>query len=334
MAQPNDVLELPATRGRLHALTHAGILDEDALARGLALAGFAPTRASWSAYLYWHTLILGVVLLVAGCIFFVAANWSALSGVARMALVGVPLVLATLAGGWLGESLAGRALTLLGGLLFGPLLAVYGQVYQTGADAWQLFAWWSAVLIGYGLLARFVGTWIVALLGLHVACFAWIDQELGASPYEGLGAYALTGLALLDALLVALAERSLVGRERRVLVHVVAGFGLLVLLPFAIVALVDEPSPDALPALLVLAGGLAAIWARYRWRRPEVGMLALFAGIVTILTTTFVGRLLLIEADTELFGVALLGLLVCVQVWAFTRWLLGWRREAGEEVGR
>ena len=31
------------------------------------------------------------------------------------------------------------------------MVAVYGQVYQTGADAWQLFAWWSVVLIGYAI---------------------------------------------------------------------------------------------------------------------------------------------------------------------------------------
>src|SRR5690554_5502949 len=117
-----SLLDLPAKRGRLHALAAAGTLDHDELDRGLRAIGHRPTRASWAAYLYWHALIVGAVLLVAGIIFFVAANWSALSGVTRMSLVGALLVAATLIGGYLGDTLPGRASSLVGGLLFGPLL--------------------------------------------------------------------------------------------------------------------------------------------------------------------------------------------------------------------
>jgi uncharacterized membrane protein len=324
-----ELLDLPVSRGRLHAIAGARLLDAGQLERALALAGLRATRAIWARALPRHALIVGVVLLVAGTIYFVAANWSALSGVARMVSVGVPMMLAFGAGAVLGDTLPGRAATLLGGLLFGPLLAVVGQVYQTGADAWQLFAWWTLVLVVSAVLSRFSGTWISALLGLHVATFAWIDQELGRSPYEGVGAWIVAGLALLDACLVALAEWRASGIARRVLVHVTASFGLVSLLPLALVALIDEPSEGSLPGLLVLVGALAAMWATYRWRRPEVGMLAIFAGVVTILTSSLLGRILLIEAEMQLFGVALLGLLVCAQVWGLTRWLLDWRREQG-----
>jgi uncharacterized membrane protein len=135
----NELLDLPATRERLHALAGAGILDEAELERALGEGGYRATRASWSRYLVRHALLIGVVLLVCGVIFFVAANWSALPGFARMGIVGGAMVAATLAGGYLGDTLAGRFASLLGGLLFGPLVAVYGQVYQTGgADRLRL----------------------------------------------------------------------------------------------------------------------------------------------------------------------------------------------------
>jgi uncharacterized membrane protein len=327
------LLDLPAKRGRLHALSAGGVLARDELERSLELAGYRPTSGSWSAWLYWHALILGIVMLTAGAVFFVAANWSALPGFARMGIVGGAMVTATLLGGYLGDTLAGRATTLLGGLLFGPLLAVYGQVYQTGADAWQLFAMWTVVLIAYGVLVRFVGTWVLALLCLHVATFTWIDQELGKDFYAGDGAFVIAGLALVDGILVALADRLTHGREREIIAHTAAFSGLAIALPFGVLAVIeDELSFTTVPGVLVLIAGLLVIWLVYRWRRPDLGMLAAFATVITILTATVFGRILFDVLEAELFGVAALGVIVCAQVWAFTRWLLKWRREHVHEV--
>jgi uncharacterized membrane protein len=321
------LLDLPAKRGRLHALAAAGILDPAELERGLIAIGHRPTTKSWSAYLYWQALIVGVVLLVAGTIFFVAANWSALPGFTRMAIVGGAMVVATLVGGYLGDTLAGRAVTLLGGLLFGPLLAVYGQIYQTGADAWELFAPWTLVLIAYGALSRFVGTFVLALICLHITCFTWIDQALGADIYEGAGAQAIAGLALIDAVIVALSEHFTTGRDREVIARAAAFAGLALLVPFGVLTVFDELPEGGLPGLVLLVAGLVAIWAIYRARRPDIGMLAAFASVITLLTSTLVARVLFDGLDAELFGVTMLGVVVCAQVWGFTRWLLSWRRE-------
>lgn len=323
----SDALGLFANRSRLHALAHASVLDEAQLERSLVELELRPSKASWSRYLYWHALILGVVLLVAGAIFFVAANWSALPGLVRMGIVAGAMTTATLVGGYLGDTLTGRALSLLGGLLFGPLLAVYGQVYQTGADAWQLFALWAAVLVGYAVLVRFVGSWVVALILMHVAWFTWIDQELGSDPYQGRSAWLVACLAVVDAAVVAAAERWLVGRERDILVHSAGVFGLVTLLPFGVITVVDQPPEGGALGLALLAVALTSIAVIYRWRRPRLGMLVAFATVVTVLATALVGRILFDVLDAELFGVAMLGAVVCTLVWSFTRWLLAWRRE-------
>jgi uncharacterized membrane protein len=331
-----ELLDLPVTRGRLHALAAAGLLDQAELARALSESEHRPTRASWARYLVWHAWIVGVVLLVAGTIFFVAANWSVLPGSARMAIVGVPMIAATLIGGYLGDSLVGRVASLLGGLLFGPLLAVYGQVYQTGADPWQLFAGWTVVLIAYGALTRFVGTWVLALVCLHVAGFAWLEQELGVpDPYGGrgpeqaIGPLFVAGLALVDALVVALAEWFTKGRQREILRHTAGFAGLALVLPIGLMTVLEELPWGGEVGLGVLVVGLFAIWTIYRWRRPALGMLAGFACVVTILVSAACTRFLfeVVEVEDWFWATATLGVVVCGQVWGFTHWLLSWRRE-------
>jgi uncharacterized membrane-anchored protein/uncharacterized membrane protein len=333
LGRPADLLELPATRGRLHALTAAGVLDASQLAGALERLGARPSRSSWARYGYWHSLLIGVVLVVVGTLFFVAANWSALSGLQRMGLVGAAMVGATLVGGQLGETLAGRAVSLLGGLLFGPLLVVYSQVYQTGADAWQLFATWSGVLLAYAVLVRFVGTWLVVLVCVHTAWFAWMGQELGSMIFEGPHAWLVALLAVVDAGVVGLAERLLDGREREAVVHTAGVAGLAMVLPFGVASAIDHVPDGGWPGLVVLAAGLFGIWQVYRWRRPRLGMLVAFAVVVTILLGSALGRVVFEMMDLELFGVALLGVMVCGLVWVLTRWLLHWRHEHPPVVG-
>jgi hypothetical protein len=102
--------------------------------------------------------------------------------------------------------------------------------------------------------------------------------------------------------------------------------------PFGVMVLVDEIEPTSVPGVIMLALSLLAIWLVYRWRRPDLGMLAAFAAVVTILTAALFGRILFVELEAELFGVAALGVIVCAQVWAFTRWLLAWRRDHGHDA--
>jgi uncharacterized membrane protein len=322
-----DLLDLPATRARLHALAEIDAVDDGELERGLKLLGLRPDKESWGKYLYWHALIIGVVLLAAGTVFFVAANWSAMGPFARMGSVGGAMVLATLLGGFLGNSLAGRAASLLGGLLFGPTLAVYGQVYQTGADPWELFALWTLVMTAYGVVTRFSGAWVLAMVLLHISVFTWVNQELGTHFYSETGGNAIAVLGVFDALIVALSERFVQDDERRVVPRCVAYFGLLAVLPFGIMIAVGEYEAGGAAGTVVLVLGLAAIWAVYRWRRSDVVMLAGFAGAVTTIVSSAAGKFILDTLDMELFGVAALGGIIIAQVWLFTRWLLAWRRE-------
>jgi uncharacterized membrane protein len=321
----NDPLDGPVDALKLHALAGAGLLDARALAWALARIGRRPTAETWYRFARVQLLILGASLVAVGAVFFVAANWDGLSPHARMGLLAALMAGATLSAGWLGLStLSGRAAALLGGLGFGPLMALYGQTYQTGADAWELFAAWTLVLAAYALVIRFSGAWITALLLAHVAAVLWFDQAWGVDWEDG-GVLALTAIAAADwGLGVALRRR---GRAWPVAVLALTLAELLALGlgSVALVAKFDHGAHAvALLWALVQAGLSIALFAR---RDPHLlrGAAMVLGGLLIVLE----GRVIFDDLDMREAGLLLMGLLILAQGWLFGRWLLRVGREDG-----
>ena len=169
-----DLDKIPATRQQVSRLYFAGLLDREARLYAFELLN---PRRLWTVWTSRLLLVLGAALILAGIIFFFAANWNSFSGLVKLAGIEVGLVLC-LAGAWLYglERLSGKVLLLGAGVLVGVFLAVFGQVYQTGADAWDLYARWSALIFGWVLLARFVPLWGVWLVVTNLALGLYVVQ--------------------------------------------------------------------------------------------------------------------------------------------------------------
>lgn len=319
---PLDPLGTPADALKLHALAAAGLLDARALAWALTQIGARPTPASWYRFARVQLLLLGASLVAVGTGFFVAANWDSLSAYTRMAMIAALMTGATLAGARLGlHTLSGRVAALLGGLGFGPLLALVGQTYQTGADAWELFAAWSAVLSAYALVIRFSGAWITAIVLLHTTVFLWIDQWLGGSPFEGAGLAITTGLALLGwALGVTL---QFTAPHGRLVIGFVLGLAQAIALAVGITAIVGRgwsaAQLFALVGSLALAG--AGAWIFTQLRR-DIGQVRGHAAVAAGLLAVAEGKIIFDVWDMREAGLLLMGLLLIVQGWLFGRWLL------------
>jgi uncharacterized membrane protein len=131
---------------------------------------------------YWHRwamrslLVLGAVHLLAGVVFFFAFNWDALSSFHKFGLVQSALILSFVVAISLRfESAAGQGMLISTSVFTGVLLAVIGQTYQTGADAWELFAAWSALTLPWALVSRSSAHWMfwivicVTAVGLYGA---------------------------------------------------------------------------------------------------------------------------------------------------------------------
>lgn len=132
-----------------------------------------PSKRTWLDFFDKVLLIIGAVALVLSLVFFIAYNWQNLGKIGKFALVEGALVI-TIA---LYVALSFRRqfqlirqlLLLIASIITGSLLALFGQIYQTGADTWQLFFGWALLITPWVMIARFPALWLL-WLGLINAC--------------------------------------------------------------------------------------------------------------------------------------------------------------------
>ena len=123
--------------------------------------------------------VMAAALVGLGLVFWVAAHWADLGRAGRFALL--QGTLAVMALGGLLRPVARVPLSLLVMLLSGALLAYFGQTYQTGADAWLLFALWAALLLPLALGLRSDVLWAPWALVAMTAVALWVQTHTGHS---------------------------------------------------------------------------------------------------------------------------------------------------------
>src|SRR3989338_6298780 len=161
-SEDSDWLELPPTPGRLRQLARSGILNDPALERALTIIGHTPDAARWARFLDLLLLVAGTGFIVSGIFFFFAFNWADLHRFAKLGLLEAAVLAATGLAFWRGlDRLSGKIALSAAALLVGALLAVYGQIYQTGANAYELFLTWAVLILGWAVIGKFTLLWFV-----------------------------------------------------------------------------------------------------------------------------------------------------------------------------
>lgn len=287
-----------------------------------------PPEGDWLARMLRRGLLAVASLLFgAGLIFWMAANWQDWSRGAKLGLIqGALLALLAAACVWPRT----RNAALLGAMLvLGGLLAFIGQTYQTGADAWQLFAAWAALTLLWVLTARSDLLWTswVAIAALALALWTGPIGLLGWFSYEERdgGVAGLTMLAWLAVGLVPMAVASLpwlrlsggLGRwSHRLAMGLAlaawAGLGCMGIF-------MTERLSMAWPVAAVLVGGVLWMSLRSRWR--DLPTLALAVLAANVLVMALAARLLF-QDDYEVGALLLLGLLGMACLGGSATWLL------------
>lgn len=180
-ADSTDALLPPLTKPNLNALCDAGVITPAAWLKALDFCGFRPDGKTWLTYWRQVFLLGGALSLLAGLICFVAWNWGAMQPLTRMALIGGLVAAAGLGAVLLGPGTRlGQILLLACGISIGPMLAVFGQTYQTGAELWELFRVWAALLVLLALAGKQTGLWFATWLVANLFVALWLGRSLTA----------------------------------------------------------------------------------------------------------------------------------------------------------
>ena len=172
-----DTMDVPASQKNLLPLAQNGVLDLRAYERALKIIGFTPDARKWNRFLDILLLVLGAGLMVSGIYFFFAYNWADMHrfvklGIVEALILGMVVATSRLAP----TNLPGKITLTVAGVLIGALLAVYGQIYQTGADVYTLFLGWTLLMAGLVFVSRFTPMWFIWILLVNTTLLLYWDQ--------------------------------------------------------------------------------------------------------------------------------------------------------------
>ncbi len=140
------------------------------------------------SFLLW----MGGLFFIAGVIFFFSYNWDSLDKFAKFGLVfAIILATTTVALTRPLSSMVSQVALLVAMIAIGLEWMLFGQIYQTGADAWNLFFAWS--LFGFLIMATSTHTlhWLTWLIIANTAIYLYTAQVLSTYPFSGIIAMAL-----------------------------------------------------------------------------------------------------------------------------------------------
>ncbi len=147
-------------------------------------------------------VLLGAILIGAGAISFVAANWDGIPRGARLALLGTALILSyAIAWGFLraGRERIGQAFVLLGVAMFGASIMLLGQTYHFNADyPGGIMLWGIGGLAAAALVPSRTALGFAMILGLTWTYVESVDFTPGV--HWAYILYWLAALALVYAL--------------------------------------------------------------------------------------------------------------------------------------
>jgi uncharacterized membrane protein len=135
------------------------------------------TKESWQKFFRLFIISLGIGFTVAGIVFFFAYNWADLNKFVRIGLTQGILIVVTIAAilPKINENIKNAILTGAS-VLVGVLFAVFGQIYQTGANAYDFFLAWTVFVTIWVVVSNFSPLWLLYLVLINTTFVLYSQQ--------------------------------------------------------------------------------------------------------------------------------------------------------------
>lgn len=135
---------------------------------------------AWRTFLRLMLMTLGVGFTVLGIIYFFAYNWAELYKFIKLGIIEGLVVIITSFALIPKFSTITRNIILSGATLtVGALFAVFGQIYQTGANAYDFFLGWSVFVTLWVVSSNFAPLWLFYIFLLNTTLVLYQEQVSG-----------------------------------------------------------------------------------------------------------------------------------------------------------
>jgi uncharacterized membrane protein len=294
--------QIPANRRLVEVLYAHGKITRET--KEYALDILYPHK-QWGLWISRLMLIVGTTLVLSGIIYFFAFNWSRISPAIKLSSIQFGII-GCLIGVYyysLQRSISGQVLLLSATVLVGVFMAVFGQIYQTGADAYQLFMMWSLLTVGWTIISNFPAQWIFWLVITNTFLVLWWIQA--ALPTREMAFMIFTYMAVLNGVALALREYFVLKKYEWLRVRwtrVVLAIATLLIMLIPIIAWIVAPNRATqsiiLSGIIGLAGHAVA-YVVYRHKLPDMWSLA-----ATVLSGCLIVEVAGFKILSEMFRIA------------------------------
>lgn len=135
------------------------------------------SQEAWQKFIKLFLISLGAGLTVSGIIFFFAYNWAELPKFAKIGLTEILVISTTALAVFPKINSNTRNIILTGAAaLVGVLFAVFGQVYQTGADAYDFFLAWTIFITLWVTISNFAPLWLLYMILINTTLILYSEQ--------------------------------------------------------------------------------------------------------------------------------------------------------------
>lgn len=131
----------------------------------------------WRKLLSYLLLVLGVGFFTTGILFFFAYNWADLHKFAKIGITETLLIATTILCLFYFQKPIIRSIILTAAcVLVGVLFAVFGQIYQTGANAYDFFLAWTLFISIWVAVGRFAPLTLLYIILINTTAILYSNQ--------------------------------------------------------------------------------------------------------------------------------------------------------------
>lgn len=315
--QPETDIKEPIKGDIIYVISRNSNWSAKGIEKAFIQAGIYPQANAWKKFIRIAIIILGASFTVAGTIFFFAYNWQYLHRFVKLGILeGLVIIPVVIAVALKEKPLLKNILLMAASLLVGCLFAVFGQVYQTGANAYDFFLGWTVFVALWCIAAGFMPLWLLFLLLVNTTIILYAQQIASNWP-PGL---VMSFLFLINAAAVMIAELMI---KRKIAMHTwfirIVTLGALFFSTAAISSAIFDRTDSWLPVNILLAVVVYTLAIKRSFQTRHVFYLTVVPLSMIIIIASLIMR---VTGDEYILGFLLTAIFITVSITLLIRKIL------------